>query len=188
MYRSESNNRSYSRKPSSNYKKDGYKKSNSSKKYSTNKSNKFNKFDRDHKKNNSYNKKPRVVENKPKVLDTEEMNRIKDQIITTTKANINTEKVGYKVFISDKKIELGALSITFKIHCKEDNTISKLLIFTVSADVSRGLYTVSIISLANNEPHVLFATTDKYLIPKLTKYIPTIMESTQKLLFNSLNK
>ena len=183
MYRSESN-RSYSRKPLNNYKKDGYKKSNSSKKYSTNKSNKF---DRDHKKNNSYIKKPRV-ERKPKVLDTEEMNKIKDQIITTTKANINTEKIGYKVFISDKKIELGALSITFKIHCKDDNTLSKLVIFTVSADVNRGLYTVSIISLANNESHVLFATTDKYLIPKLTKYIPTIMESTQKLLLNSLNK
>ena len=116
---------------------------------------------------------------------SESVPKIKDQIITTVKENINTDNVSYRIHISDKKMESGSLVITFKLQPK-DGSKSRILIFAVNGITFNDRFNLSILSMNSNETHMLFSCTEKDLEPKLTKYVPRIIESTSNMLLDTV--
>lgn len=98
------------------------------------------------------------------------------------KLSIDTDRFGYNIYKSMKKIKSGAFTINVRIYLKQDTYNHKTVLFIVDKDTKTNLIHVSIIDSDPLSPSVLFTTSDEYPIVKLERYIPSIIISTQNMI------
>lgn len=107
-----------------------------------------------------------------------------DNIIDKT---VDTMFFDCKRYTKTQKIKAGAIATTIELSPKYNPEIKKSLLIIINKDIKRGLFNMSICNGSVENLNILFTCMDAYLVPKVDKYLPVIIQSTENILREQLS-
>ena len=101
---------------------------------------------------------------------------------TCISLSVDTESYNYLITESTKKIQIGSIVLNLRISSKDDVDNCRYLVFVFNRDGKTGLIHSFVMDGNNQNPSILFASTDIYPVSKLERYVPSIISSTQNMI------
>lgn len=130
------------------------------------------------------------IQKKKPIRNQQPKNEKKEGILTRTiktieeclTISINQSKYGIKISKSMRKMASEAVTISAIVYLLDDAEKQKILLFVVDRDKVTSMVHVTIIDNNSKSPNILFVTNDENPISKMEKYIPNIINSTEKMI------
>lgn len=107
---------------------------------------------------------------------------LKKYIDKTIDENIDTVFFEYRRYSKTQKIKKGAVTISVEISPRYNPKLKRSLMIIINKDKNHGLYNMTICNGGPRNLNILFMAMEAYLIPKVEKYLPSIIHSTEKIL------